>query len=91
MSDINEIHRDLGRLEGTLNSLKPGLDAKINALEARLEAQNEEIASMRQDIRALLAFSQEARGSWKTLMAMSGFAAVVGGLLTKFLPYLVGK
>lgn len=80
MSDTNEIHRDLGRLEG-----------QIGALEARLEQQNYEIASLRSDVRELVKFSQEARGSWRTLMAMGGFAAAIGALIAKFAPMMWSK
>lgn len=77
---MNELHRDIGRIEGELGSLK-----------ARIEQQNLEIASMRKDIRLMLDFTTQARASWKTLMALGGFSAAVGALFAKFLPYMWSK
>lgn len=80
MTDTNEMHRDLGRLEG-----------KIEALESRLEQQNFEILSMRKDIRMMLDFTTQASASWKTLMAMGGFSAAIGALIAKFMPLIWSK
>lgn len=91
MSEFNELHRDIGRLEGHINSLKPGLQAEIDALKARFDQQNLEIASMRKDIRQMLDFTTQARASWRTLMALGGFSAAVGALIAKFAPVIWSK
>lgn len=91
MSEFNELHRDIGRLEGHINSLKPGLQAEIDALKSRLDQAHSEIASMRQDIRQMLDFTTQARASWRTLMALGGFSAAVGALIAKFAPFMWNK
>lgn len=32
-----------------------------------------------------------AKGSWKTVMGIAGFAAALGGVIAKFLPFTVMK
>ncbi len=50
----------------------------------RLESDTREQSKMLVEMRDMMV---AARGSWKTVMGIAGFAAAVGGLVAKFLPF----
>ena len=50
----------------------------------RLEQDTKEQSKMLTEMRDMMV---AARGSWKTVMAIAGFAAAIGGLIAKFLPF----
>ena len=60
------------------------LSVRLTRLEQDTKEQNVMLVEMRD-------MMVSARGSWKTVMAIAGFAAAVGGLIVKFLPFLVQK
>ena len=60
------------------------LSTRLTRLEADTKAQSVILAEMRD-------MMISARGSWKTVMGLAGFAAAVGGLVAKFLPFWVQK
>lgn len=50
----------------------------------RLEQDTKEQSVILNELRDMMV---AARGSWKFVMAVAGFAAAVGGLIAKFLPF----
>lgn len=44
-----------------------------------------DLDEVRQDVHEIKMMLAEARGGWKTLMAVAGLAGVCGGILVKFL------
>lgn len=60
------------------------LSVRLKRVEEDMRAQNVILADLRDMMIA-------ARGSWKTILAISGFAAAVGGLLVKFIPAFLPK
>ncbi len=61
-------------------------DREIGSLEARMKAVEEDIKEIRDDVREMLMFMQQARGSWKTVMGIAGASATFGAIIAKFLP-----
>lgn len=49
---------------------------------ARLDALERDIGEIKRDVKDLLAQVSEARGGWKFMLALSGFASFVGAALT---------
>lgn len=60
------------------------LSTRLTRLEADTKAQSVILNELRDMMIA-------ARGSWKTVVGISGFAAAVGGVVAKFLPFWVNK
>lgn len=60
------------------------LSTRLTRLEADMKSQNIILGELRD-------MMITARGSWKTVMGIAGFAAVVGGLFAKLLPFWVMK
>lgn len=63
-------------------------DHEIGALGARMGAVEEDIKEIRHDVREMLEFMQQARGSWKTVMGIAGASAAVGALVAKIIPLI---
>ncbi len=59
------------------------LEREIGELTAKVENLEKRQEEMAGDIKAMRAFMEQARGSWKTVMGIAGFAAAVGALATK--------
>lgn len=57
-------------------------------LTAKVEMLEEQVAEMRADLRAVRDMLNEARGGWKLMLAVAGFAGTAGALIAKFLPFL---
>ncbi len=62
------------------------LEREIGELTAKVERLEKDVSDMKDDIRSMLSFMEQARGSWKTMMGIAGFAAAVGALVAKILP-----
>jgi hypothetical protein len=60
------------------------LSTRLTRLEADTKAQSVILNELRDMMIA-------ARGSWKTVMGIAGFTAVLGGLIAKFLPFWAMK
>lgn len=60
------------------------LSTRLTRLEKDTREQNELLFEMRD-------MMLQARGSWKTIMGVAGFAAALGGLIAKFLPFWTMK
>lgn len=57
------------------------IDQQIGALMAEVANLKSEVSEIKTDMRTLLAFTEQARGSWKTVVAISGFAAAAFGTI----------
>lgn len=62
------------------------IERDVGALEARMEAVEQEIHAMRGDVREIRDALVTARGGWKTLVIVIGLSASLGALLAKVLP-----
>lgn len=60
----------------------------VAKLQAQMESVREDIHDIKQSVGSLLEFTQQARGSWRTLMAVAGVSAGIGGLVGKLMPYI---
>ena len=66
------LEKDLGRLQGEME----GVNREIGDIK---EHQSE----MKADLRSILTTLSEARGGWKTLLLVAGFAGGMGALASK--------
>jgi uncharacterized protein YlxW (UPF0749 family) len=58
-------------------------DAQIARLEVEVRYLQTEVTGLRDDMKSVLSKLSTAEGSWKTLLAVAGFAGAVGSGLTK--------
>lgn len=56
---------------------------EFGRLTAKVETLEEQVAEMRADLRAVRDMLAEARGGWKLMLAIAGFAGTAGALLSK--------
>lgn len=70
MSADAEVQRDLGRH-----------DAEIQSLRKELERTNDELDAIQKSLESINLTLSEARGGWRTLMAVGGAGGLIGGLL----------
>lgn len=54
--------------------------AQIARLEVQVENLERDVTELKADVKAVLAQLAEAKGSWKTLLAVAGFAGTVGAI-----------
>lgn len=66
----------------------PEYDREIGEMTAKLQHLEASMVEMKADLKDISHTLSEAKGSWRTLLAVAGFSSVVGGLLVKFLPFL---
>ena len=59
--------------------------------EARIEIMQQEITSLRGEVRLLLNFIAEAKGGWRMLMISAAVAGAVGAILTKLVAWYTIK
>lgn len=64
------------------------LNRATGRLEARMDAQEKRAADMQIKLDAIHDWMKEARGSWKTMVAIGGAAAAVGAAVGKILAFL---
>jgi hypothetical protein len=62
--------------------------ADIAVLQSEMRDVKEDLHDIRKDVREMLVFMQQARGSWKTVMGIAGASAAVGALVAKLLPFI---
>ena len=65
----------------------PEYDREIGEMTAKLQHLEASVVEMKADLKDISHTLSEAKGSWRTLLAVAGFSSVVGGLLVKFLPF----
>jgi len=69
-----EMSRDIGRH-----------DAQIEALQAQVDRLHTDMTTVLAELRTINATLSEAKGGWKMLLAVGGFAGVVGAGLMQVL------
>lgn len=57
------------------------LHQQIGRHDAQIVALQTDMSEVKADVKKILAFMNQAQGSWKTLVAIGGFAAAVGGVV----------
>jgi chromosome condensin MukBEF ATPase and DNA-binding subunit MukB len=62
------------------------IERDVGALEARMEAVEQEIHAMRSDVREIRDALVTARGGWRTLTLVIGLSASLGAAIAKLLP-----
>lgn len=77
--DIEMDDRAFGRLEGLFD----GMEKKVSDIQGDVDKINTNLADMNKIL-------SQAQGGWKMLVWVSGFSAVVGGAVAKFLMMLKG-
>lgn len=55
------------------------LHQQIGRHDAQIVALQTDMSEVKADVKKILAFMNQAQGSWKTLVAIGGLAAAVGG------------
>lgn len=56
-------------------------DRAFGQLESDVKRLKEDVEEMSKKLDTLMEYMAEARGSWKTVLAMGGFAAAVGTVI----------
>jgi hypothetical protein len=60
----------------------------IGRHDAQIETLQADMSEMKKDVHEIKLILAQAQGSWKTLVAVGGFAAFIGGIFTKFIDWL---
>ena len=60
----------------------------IGRHDAQIETLQADMAEMKKDVHEIKLMLAEAKGGWRTLMAVGGFAAAVGAGLAKLVDWL---
>lgn len=55
------------------------LHQQIGRHDAQIVSLQDDMSEVKADVKKILAFMNQAQGSWKTLVAIGGLAAAVGG------------
>jgi phage shock protein A len=61
--------------------------AQIARLEVQVERLEADVSELKADVKEVLAQLSEAKGSWKTLLAVAGFASSLGAVVA----WIVGR
>jgi hypothetical protein len=77
--------------EGTGEAFVSETDVKVAVLETEMRVVKDDVAEIKQDVRAIRDTLSQAKGGYKTLMLVGGMAGAVGALLGKFLPFFMVK
>jgi len=64
------------------------IDRDLGRHDAEIAHIKSDLDEVKQDVHEIKMMLAEARGGWKTLMAVAGFAGVCGALLAKGITYL---
>jgi multidrug efflux pump subunit AcrA (membrane-fusion protein) len=59
------------------------IEVSVGKLEVQVERLEQDMSELKGDVKAIRATLDETKGSWKMLLVVGGFAAAVGGLITK--------
>jgi len=60
----------------------------LGRMEAQITALISQVSALNAKVDAIDKTLSEARGGWRLLLLIGGFAGTVGGLVGKFLPFL---
>lgn len=67
------------------------IDRDLGNHDARLQAIEKDLQSMQLDLREIRDTLKEAKGGWRALMMVGGFAGAMGATLSKVLPWLFAR
>lgn len=59
------------------------LEVSVGKLEVQVDRLEQDMSELKGDVKAIRATLDETKGSWKMLLVVGGFAAAIGGLVTK--------
>lgn len=65
-------------------------EREIGEMTARIAGLEATVSEMRGDLKIVRDTLNEARGSWRTLLAVAGFSSALGAILTKMIPFIGG-
>lgn len=66
------------------------IERDMGALQARMEAVEQEVHAIRRDVREIRDAVVTARGGWKVATVVIGLSASMGAILGKILPLVAG-
>lgn len=66
-----------------------GYERELGGVQARLEALEEGQATIQRDVREIRDVVVRVQGGWKTLAVIASVSAAVGGLIAKFIPWIM--
>ena len=75
-----EVHTSIGRH-----------DAQIEGLQRQVETLHKDMTNVLAQLQSISSTLSEAKGGWRTLMAVAGFASIAGGVAVKFASFLLGR
>lgn len=61
------------------------VEVSVGKLEVQVDTLKTDVAEMKGDIKAIRKTLDAVGGGWRTLLMVAGFAAAVGGLVTKMM------
>lgn len=61
------------------------IEVSVGKLEVQVERLEQDMSEMKGDVKAIRATLDETKGSWKMLLVVGGFAAAIGGFVTKIM------
>jgi hypothetical protein len=71
--------------------MAPNEQRELENLSTRLTRLERDTTEQTKTLNEMRDMMIAAQGGWKTMMAIAGFAAAIGGLIAKFLPWFVMK
>lgn len=77
MTSHDDIHRDIGRMEAGLESLK-------EVVREGFKGSNERLDKLESRMAALEGKESERKGGWRYLAALAGLLGTIGGLIAGF-------
>jgi len=63
-------------------------ERELGEMNAKIAMLERTVSDMSKDLRTVRDTLTEAKGSWRTLVAVAGFSAAVGAFVVKFFPFL---
>ena len=64
------------------------MSRELGGLQARMKAVEDKLKDQNADIKTILTTLSEARGGWKTLLAVAGMAGAMGAVIGKLIPFI---
>lgn len=61
----------------------------LGRMEGEMSSIKRDMAELKKDVKAIRETLSEAKGGWRVMLMISGISATVGGLVAKFLPWLM--
>jgi hypothetical protein len=68
--------------------MMPEYERELGEMSAKITILEITVSEMRQDLRTVRDTLTEAKGSWRTLVAVAGLSASLGAFLVKLFPFI---